>query len=120
MNMSFQLTTEQIRNRSKRVTRRLGWWRRKGRTAPQLKVGQLLQPIVKGQGLKQGERVEKIGGLIRVVSVRRELLYQIDRRDVVLEGFAAMEPAAFVEMFCKHHRITPDTEVTRIEFEYVD
>ena len=48
--MSFALTTEQVRNRTKTVTRRLGW-----ATA---KAGDIVQPIVKGQGLKKGERVD--------------------------------------------------------------
>jgi hypothetical protein len=29
-------------------------------------------------------------------------------------------PSAFVEFFCKSHKgVTPETEITRIEFEYV-
>ena len=55
-NMSFMLTTEQIKNRTKTVTRRLGW-----RNA---KPGDVVQPIVKGQGLQKGETVQKIGGPI--------------------------------------------------------
>lgn len=110
--ISFALTTPQIRDRSKTVTRRLGW-----RT---LAVGTLLQPIVKGQGLKKGETVERIGGPIRVVNVRRELLYHITQEDVVREGFPAMRPYEFIEMFMRHHGCDSDTEVTRIEFMYVD
>jgi hypothetical protein len=64
--ISFSLTTDQIRNRTKTVTRRLGWAR--------LKPGTLLQPIVKGQGIPKGGKVETIGGPIRVVRVDREPL----------------------------------------------
>lgn len=67
-NMSFALTAEQIRNRTKTVTRRLRWFR--------LKPGALLQPVLKSQGLKKGEHVEKICGHIRVVGVRREPLWR--------------------------------------------
>lgn len=50
-NISFALTTEQIRNQTKTVTRRVGW--------ANLKPGTLLQPIEKGQGLKKGDRARK-------------------------------------------------------------
>ena len=59
-NMSFMLTTEQIRNRTKTVTRRLGW--------QFLKTGDVLNACVKCQGLKPGETVERLCQ-IRVTSV---------------------------------------------------
>ena len=64
-NMSFALTTEQIRARTKTVTRRLGW--------EFLKPGDLVQAVVKCQGLKKGEKVEPLAEL-RIVAVRRESL----------------------------------------------
>lgn len=113
-NMSFALTTEQVRNRTKTVTRRLGW--------STLTPGTLLQPVVKGMGLKKGERVEKIGGPIRVVRVDREPLALILGRvgDVAREGFPEMDGIWFVDMFCEHNGCEPDDLVNRIEFEYVD
>lgn len=127
-NISFALTTEQVRARTKTVTRRLGW-----KTA---KAGDLLQPVLRAQGLNKGERVQKLGGPIRVVSVRRERLGAITRADVVREGFPSMTVAEFIEMFGRSHRIReitagrkhlrmtrpcgPDDEVTRIEFAYVE
>ena len=125
--MSFMLTTEQVRSRTKTVTRRLGW-----KTA---KAGDVVQPVVKGQGLKNGERIEKIGGPIRFVNVRAESLralltdvdYGID--DVRREGFGQHpavwgSPTAFVEYFLNaqpaKHRPSIDDTVTRIEFEYLD
>ncbi len=121
-NISFMLTTEQIRARTKTVTRRLGW-----RT---LKPGDLLQGVVKGMGLKPGEKVQKLA-VICVVSVRREPLRMIlDDLDygfdeVVREGFEGHPhfgwPSQFVEFFCNSHRgCIPATVVTRIEFEYID
>lgn len=112
-NMSFALTTDQIRDRSKTVTRRLGW-----RFA---KVGDVAQPVVKSQGLKKGETVQKIGGQIRFRMVTRETLQEgLSQSDVAREGFPHMTPREFIVMFCEHNGCTPQTEVTRIEFEYVE
>lgn len=111
--MSFAITTDQIRSRQKTVTRRVGW--------EFLKPGDLLQPIVKGQGLKKGETVEKIGGPIRVVNVSQQQLRDITPQDVFREGFPRMTVREFVTMFKKSHRACyVDTKVTRIEFEFVD
>lgn len=112
-NMSFALTTEQIRNRTKTVTRRVGW--------TFAKVGDVVQPVVKGQGIPKGGTVEKIGGPIRFISVRREPLGLILGRpgDVQREGFS-VTGVDFVNMFCDHNACEPDDEVTRIEFEYVE
>lgn len=119
-NMSFMLTTEQIRNRTKTVTRRIGW--------SFLKPGTLLQPVVKCQGLKKGEHVEPIGGPIRVVHVSREKLGALLKTEpygsmeVEREGFGGeMTPRMFVEFFGKTHpHCTRHTVVTRIEFSYVE
>jgi hypothetical protein len=110
--MSFALTTEQVRNRSKTVTRRLGWLN--------LKPGTLLQPVLKAQGIPKGGRVQKIGGPIRVVSVRREPLSAITVEDVRREGFPEMSDAQFCEMFVEANGLATYPQVTRIEFEYVD
>jgi len=114
--MSFALTTAQIQARTKTVTRRLGW--------ATLKPGTLLQPVVKGQGLKKGETVQRIGGPIRVVSVSRERLNRLYHDaygpvETVREGFPGMTGQAFVAMFCTHNRTAhPMDYVTRIEFVY--
>ncbi len=122
--MSFKLTTEQVHRREKTVTRRRGWW--------DIKKGDLIQPVLKSQGIPKGGTVEKIGGPIRVVSVRRERLRRLlaepryGRLEVKREGFGHMTRRAFVEFFASSHGIdfTDDaglaTEVNRIEFEYVD
>jgi hypothetical protein len=113
-NMSFSATTEEVRNKSKTVTRRMGW--------KFLKVGDLVQPVVKGQGLAKGEKVEKIGGPIRILSVRREPLYDIadSYHDVYLEGFTRSSPADFIRTFIEINNCRFDSIVTRIEFEYTD
>lgn len=110
-NMSFILTTDQIRDQSKTVTRRLGW--------KFLKPGDLVQAIVKGQGLKKGEKVEKLA-VIRVVDVRREPLMKITAADCRKEGFPDLVPLEFLAVFCMANKCQADAEVTRIEFEYVN
>jgi len=111
-NISFALTTEQFKNRSKDVTRRLGW--------KFLKVGDILMGCEKVQGIKKGELVRL--GLIRVVDVRRERLNQITAEDVIREGFPEMNRGDFITMFIEEMK--PDggvlAPVTRIEFEYLD
>lgn len=121
-NISFALTTDQIRTGTKTVTRRMGWLN--------LTPGTLLQPVKKGMGLKPGEKVERLRGPIRVTDVRREALSRMtDDIEYGLmechrEGFGEHAtywwPTEFVRMFCGSHKgCTPDSIVTRIEFEYL-
>lgn len=118
-NMSFELTTEQVRQRRKTVTRRVGWLF--------LKPGDRLRAVVKSQGLKKGETVEPLA-VIEVVRVHRERLRRLldDWRygveETRLEGFALTElgePSKFVAFFAASHHCTVDDLVTRIEFRYV-
>jgi hypothetical protein len=117
MNISFGLTVEQFKNRSKDVTRRLGWVR--------LKAGDVLMGCEKCMGLKPGEKINRLGR-IRVVSVRRESLNQMEirplygRREAAREGFPDMTGATFVQFFCKANKCTPETIVTRIEFKHLE
>lgn len=114
-NMSFALTTPQMRDRSKTVTRRTGW--------RFLKEGEIVCAVEKGQGLKRGEKVVRIG-LIRILDVRPERLdVMLDRgrTECAAEGFPGRSPASFVAMFCRTHKgCGPGTVVTRIEFEHID
>lgn len=116
-NISFALTTEQIRNRTKTVTRRLGW--------KHLKTGDVLNACVKCMGLKPGEQIERLGQ-IRVVDVTFESLDTMlqssgyGRGECEMEGFPGMTGKEFVAMFCKHMKCDEDQEVTRIEFEYLE
>lgn len=120
-NMSFMLTTEQIRNETKSVTRRAGW--------VNLKAGDLICAVEKCQGLRAGEKLNRLK-TIKVVSVRREPLRamtddpEYGLAECVKEGFgdhpSLQWPSEFVPFFCNSHRgCTPETEVTRIEFVYV-
>lgn len=117
-NISFSLTTEQVRTGTKTVTRRLGWL--------QLKPGDLLRPVKKCMGLKPGEKIEPLRGPLRVVSVRRESLWQMwldpeyGAEECKREGFPDMTPLDFIDMFCASHKgCNRGSGVTRIEFEYV-
>lgn len=109
--MSFALTTEQVKNQSKTVTRRNGWLF--------LKPGDQIQPVVKCMGLKKGEKQELINGPIEVLKVAREPLNTITPEDVLKEGFPNLSPAEFVEMYCKTNRCPSDEVVTRIEYKYI-
>lgn len=130
--MSFALTTSQLLDGSKTVTRRVGW--------ANLKPGDRLRAVRKAMGLKPGEKVDVLAE-IEVVSVRRERLDFINKADCIAEGFPHLTPAQFVEMFGRHMSIThpdegvwsdadqewkrrprpvrPDDQVTRIEFRVV-
>lgn len=110
-NMSFTLTTSQMYAKTKTVTRRIGW--------SFLKAGDLVCAIEKGQGLKLGETVTRIG-VIKIISVTAETLADITLDEVRREGFLDMNVPQFVRMFCKSHNCDPITLINRIEFEHVD
>ncbi len=109
-NMSFAMTIDQFRNRSKKVTRRFGWWF--------LKPGDVVQGVERAMGLKKGEKINRLG-LIEIVSTRAEPLNTITPQDVVLEGFPGWTPEDFVQMLTAHYKIAPDVVVNRIEFRYL-
>ena len=111
--MSFSMTTEQVRNQTKTVTRRFGWYF--------AKRGDLIQPVEKAMGLKRGEKQKLIGGPIRILSAQAYPLDTITERECRLEGFPGMQPAEFIEMFCGTHKpCRPDSIIVRIEFEYIE
>ena len=110
--MSVSLTEAQVRARTKTVTRRVGWL--------MLKPGDRLTLCRKVMGRKPGEPLERITD-IEVTSVRRERLDAISIADVLLEGFPGMTRTEFVNFFCHSHKgCTPETEVTRIEWRYLE
>lgn len=120
-NISFALTTSQIMEGTKDVTRRLGWLF--------AKEGDLLRPVKKCMGLRPGEKLDVLRDPIRVISVRREPLRSMTDdldygfAECVREGFGEHPdyrwPSSFVGMFCATHKgCTPETVITRIEFSY--
>lgn len=129
-NISFALTTRQFNDRSKTVTRRLGW--------SFLRAGDKLMGVEKAQGIKKGELVRLHP--IEVVSVKKERLAALilhattgTLKQIIegayteseaidecrKEGFALMTPRQFVDMFCKHMNCAPDAKVNRIEFKHL-
>ncbi|MBT3042240.1 MAG: ASCH domain-containing protein [Candidatus Thiodiazotropha sp. (ex Codakia orbicularis)] len=114
--MSFALTTEQFKNRTKTVTRR------KGRKF--LKPGDVVMGCKKCMGLKPGEKLERLGR-IRIIDTKREYLsdmtfdLEYGQIEAVREGFPEMTPDEFVSMFVDHMGGDVNQEVTRIEFEYL-
>jgi hypothetical protein len=109
-NMSFSITTRQMYEGTKDVTRRLGW--------SSLNAGDIVYAVEKGTGLKKGEKIRRIG-LIEIVSVSQEPLWKITKADVIREGFPEMNAAEFVDMFCATHKCTMYQWVNRIEFKHL-
>lgn len=112
-NISCSHTKEQVRNRTKTVTRRLGW--------KNLKPGTLLRVVEKAMGLKPGEKIVPMA-VVRVTKVTRERVWEIgkDPKDVAREGFPENTAAEFVQFFCRTFDVHWDDFVTRIEWEYVE
>ena len=115
--MSFFHTEEQFLSRDKDVTRRLGW-----RFA---KPGQICTGVEKAWGLKRGEKAVRMGD-IRIVEVSREPLRRLidepeyGEIEVIREGFPKLTPIQFVALFCDIGKCQPETEVTRIEYVYIE
>jgi len=122
--MSVALTEQAVVERRKTVTRRLGWWETKnGRRI--LKPGDHLTLCRKVMGRKPGEPLVRLAE-VEIVDIRREQLDAITPADVRREGFGLtteLHPADarwFVDFFTHEMRCAPDTEVTRIEWRYLD
>lgn len=114
-NISFSMTTPQFMAGTKDVTRRMGW--------EGLRAGDILRAVEKCMGLKKGEKMKPLD-MIRVVSVRQEILDEMTRNpdyglvECKREGFPEMVPSEFIEFFCRGHTgAFPKRTITRIEFE---
>jgi len=110
--MSVSLTEDAVRAKTKTVTRRLGWL--------MLKPGDRVTLCRKVMGRRNGEPLVRICD-VEIVDVRREQLNDITFEDVEREGFPDWGPFTFVDFFCRTHKgCNEDTEVTRIEWRYLD
>src|SRR5262245_34341536 len=116
--MAFSFTSPQILDRSKTVTRRIGW--------RFLRPGDLVEAVEKARGLKKGEPVRRLA-VLRVRSARVEPLARLraDPRyaedELPREGYPCWTLDEFLDFFCRTNRLTSaNADVTRIEFEYVD
>ena len=108
-NISCSHTKEQVRNRTKTVTRRLGW--------KNLKPGTLLRIVEKAMGLKPGEQIVPLA-VVRVKEVTREALNKVTPDDCVKEGFPQMSPSGFVDFFTGMFGGLRHQTITRIEWIY--
>ena len=108
--ISFSHTTEQMRAKTKTVTRRLRW--------ATLKAGETLMAAEKIMGLPKGAKIATIGP-IEIISVRTEPLETVLQEGpagMAREGFPGMSPAEYVAFFCKANRCPPSAIIRRIEF----
>lgn len=107
-NMSFAMTTAQMRAETKDVTRRFGWWF--------LQPGDRVMAVEKAMGLKKGEKIIQIYE-IEIISVRAEPLNAITQADVIREGFQNWSPEQFVKFLVDHYKADPFAPINRIEFK---
>jgi hypothetical protein len=118
-NMSFALTVGAMENKTKTVTRRLGW--------AFLKPGDLVWAVDKSLGLKKGEMPRRLS-LIRIADIRREPLDKLidfpkyGEEELIKEGIdlTLWTPVTFVAWFCNQCKVGPSEVITRIEFEHLD
>lgn len=142
-NISFFETQKQFRARQKHVTRR---GNADGPTWKNLKPGNQLMGCEKCQGLGKGGKIVKMGPITTLTScpeplndiieipvrwLPQHIVEQYPKKyhiwmnpgwgiaEVVLEGFTNLTPEQFVDMFCEMNNCEPETEVTRILFDYI-
>lgn len=109
--MSVAHTEDSVRDRTKDVTRRLGWKR--------ARPGQDLDLCRKVMGRKAGEPLVRIAR-VHVVRVGWERLDAITDEDARREGVAGVETAAeFIAFYADAFKCEPSTVVRRIEWRYL-
>lgn len=108
--MSVAHTEASVRDRTKDVTRRLGW--------EALRAGDDLDLCRKVMGRKAGDPLVRIAR-VHVVGVTWEPLDAITDEDARREGVAGVETAAdFIAFYCDAFRVEPSRQVRRIEWRY--
>lgn len=121
--MSVAFTEDAVRNRTKTVTRRKGWWEDKnGRRL--VKVGDTLKLVRKSMGRKPGEPIVIVAE-VEVVDIRREPLdyaiYAYGTDEMRREGFPGLDPREFVQKyFVDAQGMNPREFITRIQWRYLD
>jgi len=109
-NMSFAMTVDQVRNKTKTVTRRFGW--------DFLQPGDILHAVEKGMGIKKGEKIKRICK-IRIIGFRKERLCDITQDDVIKEGFESWDEEDYINLITDQYNVKREVVMNRIEFEYV-
>lgn len=112
--MSFSATTQQMRNRTKTVTRR------RPETWKNLQPGDRLLAVEKAMGLPKGAKQVPLG-VIEIVDVRVEELAEIltEPGGAVAEGFPEMHETQFCSFFARKFGGGYSQPVRRIEFRHV-
>ena len=113
--MSFSATVDQMRDRTKTVTRRAP------STWANLKPGDRLLAVEKAMGLAKGEQQVAIG-VIEIVDVRVEPLSLMAEGDVAREGFPDLDVCGFIDQVWTPMHGAPALVdlVRRIEFRHID
>lgn len=122
--MSVAFTEHAVRERTKTVTRRKGWWEdNNGRRI--IRPGDRLTLCRKVMGRKKGEPLERICD-VEVVAVSRHRLHHLITHpsaalEMEREGFPELDPAQFIQRyFLDAQGMSADDFVTRIEWRYLD
>jgi hypothetical protein len=120
--LSVSLTEGAVRDRTKTVTRRLGWWEDKnGRRL--VKAGDTLTLCRKVMGRRKGEPLVRLCD-VEVVDVRREPLWDgLNDDEAAREGFPGWSRLDFYLFFrdgILRGVDEPTRVVTRIEWRYLD
>ena len=110
-NMSFFNTLGQFLAGMKTVTFRLGW--------DDLYPGDRIMAIAKGQGIKKGEKVQRLGE-IEIIAVRLIQVYEISDADIILDGFGGMPKSEWIKWFCRQMGCHEGRWVSRIEFRRIN
>lgn len=125
--MSVSFTEQAVRDRTKTVTRRKGWWEDKnGRRI--IKPGDTLTLCRKVMGRKPGEPLERICDVEVVKVSRLELGLVRAPGELTAEGFPELEAwpgpyqgaQEFIDRYFAPQGLGWDDLVTRIEWRYLD
>jgi len=109
--MSVSHTEQQVEDRSKSMTRRLGW--------KMVRVGDHLTLCRKVMGRKPGEPLVRITE-VEITAIREERLWEISHEDVIAEGFPDWSTDQFIEFFCRQFKVQEWVVVTVLEWRYLD
>jgi len=109
--MSFFMTVQQVKDRTKTQTRRYGW--------SNLKVGDILWAVEKAMGLKKGEKINRLGK-IQITGVRQEALNRVTDNDLTKEGFSKMSKQDFIALITRRYGSAPSDPINVIDFEYIE
>ena len=108
--ISFARPTRKVIDRTKTVSRRLGW-------IP-LKVGTRLRAVERYRGRRREDI--RVLGTIEITRVTREPLNAITDEEVAAEGFPEWDREEFIAYFMRSMGCCAAASVTRIEFRYVE